>query len=269
MNNLIFIDYDKLFAIDQRFYPDGQIATKDAEVEVGIALTGPSVKGKQTIRYRPPTILERIARVRQSLTQAGELAPNRPEPYRGRDTELHYVEEDLTAYSTVIPAGNPDDPRSRPITIWFVPATEVYGALLLLEDLRTGLTTSLNASLHSSYSVLQSFLFYTRQELDRSKLASHFPKKSPPEHGKVDKDHIASAIQEARSAHDYSVEFAKHADTLLAQWGVLPIGPQRIHAFYSVREYGNENSLGGRVSVFGYPICIERLPLRMAKNDAA
>jgi hypothetical protein len=259
MNTLIFVDSARLSDLGLRLFSSNEVEEKYRELEAGASITGPTVKGAQKTRLRPITVYEQFERVYKKLHSLGHVATQRPLPYKGRDVYLGYVHETIQAYRATIPEAEFAKVKTRPISLWYVPVNEQYGPLLLLEDTTHAGSSAENACTHSSYTVLQSFLHYARERIDQSIVYLQFPRDPPPHYGKVDASHLPSAIYEAHNATELAFEFARNAPEMLKQWGCLLTGPHQVRAFYQVREYGEESGYSGAVSVFGYPIYIERL----------
>jgi hypothetical protein len=116
-----------------------------------------------------------------------------------------------------------------------------------------------NAGRTSGYTTLQSLVYFTRSDINRSILSDIIPNDPHPNpYAKVDDTHPPSGF-EHHNVKPFIYDFAIDPESLLKKWGCQVYMPMNLETLYRVREYGPEDATSyDRIAVFGYPIYIRK-----------
>jgi hypothetical protein len=128
--------------------------------------------------------------------------------------------------------------------------------LCLLEDYRGDDERPVSFRQASTYTLLQSLIYYTRSQKLRTLLDEHVPN-DPHPNSYARFDGKPASLAEYHNVRDHAYDFATSPVQLLSSWGCLQGSPRRVEVMYRIREFGRESAHSWeRVTVFGYPIWI-------------
>jgi len=194
--------------------------------------------------------------IRDALKKDGDVRTVRPET---EDDGPTFVHERCEAVKVVIPhAASRSDFKNPEFTLWLsdTPAGSRSAMLCLLEDYRGDDERPVSFRQASTYTLLQSLIYYTRSRQLRTLLDEHVPNDSHPNRY-ARFDGKPASLAQYHNVHDYAYEFATDPVRLFTSWGCLPGASRSIEVMYRIREFGRDSAHSwSRVTVFGYPIWI-------------
>jgi hypothetical protein len=139
--------------------------------------------------------------------------------------------------------------RRQRIVFWLSPGNAFLGSVCLLQSCHSDDGSALNFDHASTYTLLQSLVYFFRQSLRSSILAPVIPNESHPNpYARVDHDHPPSLVAEFHNVKDFLYEFITSPDHLLRQWGCLLSLLREITSLYQVREFGAEAAIASKRS---------------------
>lgn len=114
-----------------------------------------------------------------------------------RWTTVEFVLEHFQGIRVIVPESPHKDHDTSAFAFWLSPGNAEKGMLCLREDYRDDDAAPFNYARASTYSVLQSLGYFSRQRLRASVLATHIPDSANPyPHVKVDETHPPSLVEE-------------------------------------------------------------------------
>ncbi|MBX7135026.1 MAG: hypothetical protein K1X67_20355 [Fimbriimonadaceae bacterium] len=100
VQDYLFLDRERLALYYDQVPDDLKRSAHDVSKEVGLSITGPSVKLVETKRSRDPSIAEQIDRIRDHLNRSEDLATRRPQEMSYEAPR--FVEESMWARKVII-----------------------------------------------------------------------------------------------------------------------------------------------------------------------
>src|SRR5262249_51640615 len=151
--------------------------------------------------------------------------------------------EACVAHRIIVPSNKvrPDQPG---FAFWLSPSVNNgrgSGALCLLEDSERedGLPQSFARA--STYTLLQSLVYYTRAKLRDTVLAPHLPNLPHP-NAYANFDDKPASLAEYHNVEAYCSEFIRNFGDLLTNWGCEVSPGRRIETLYRIREFGRDST---------------------------
>lgn len=251
----IFLDRTKLDSYCEQAF--GKLTEIDPEVRTSfeLGLTGLKVKLEETNKTRPLTDFEKIDLIVKFLQSEESIVTARP---KNRHENVDWVLETTDAYRVVVPA-SPNPERETPsLAFWLSPGNDEVGILCAVEGASGDEARSYDYSRASTYSVLQSLVYFSRQQQRAGVLNLKFPSDPHPNpYVKVDDDHPPSLVHEHHNVVDFASEFVKAPVELLTKWRCICSEIRNVTIVYRVREYGPDTGYDwSKVSTFGYALCV-------------
>jgi hypothetical protein len=256
LTEYLFVDQKRLDTYASQISPAGTIVEKTKEWNAGLSLTGPSVGAKQTERVRALTAHEKTQLIQSHLVKNSSLREQRPV---SEGEGPVFVLEKCSASKVVVPRKAAEELGALGFVFWISPGPQYDkppGMLCLLEDFDLDDAPAISFRGASTYTVLQSLVFYTRKKMAGTVLGSHIPRKPNPNpfasfEGKPD------SLAEFHNVQEFCWDFVADFTSLLTRWGCLVSPPRKIETLYRIREYGRDATNSWQVTtVFGYPIWI-------------
>ena len=141
------------------------------------------------------------------------------------------------------------------------------GTLCLLEDFRRADEPPTNFRSASTYTVLQSLVYFAREQLRSTVMSLHIPDEPHPNpYAKFDSK--LPSLAEYHNVKDYAWQFVTNPVQLLREWGCAISPPRDVEVLYRIREFGRDSSHHWeRVTIFGYPIWIREGTAQRIKNQ--
>jgi hypothetical protein len=255
LKEYLFVDQKRLDTYASQIKP-GAVVEKSKEWNAGLGLTGPNVSAKQTERVRALTTHEKTELIRTHLTSNSSLRLQRPD---SDEEGPVFVIENTSATKAIVPRKAADELGIPGFVFWLSPGPQhdkPPGMLCLLEDLDLDDGPAISFRGASTYTLLQSLVFYTRKKMAETVLGSHVSNEPHPNpyatfDGKPD------SLSEYHNVQEFCWDFITDFPPLLTRWGCLVSPPRQIETLYRIREYGRDSTSSWVVTtVFGYPIWI-------------
>lgn len=255
LDNLIFVDESRLDDYLTRLDADLFTVDKSKKVESEWSITGPKVTFTQDESRRKLDVHARCDALYRQLDHKEKLASSRPAE---RHTPVEFVAETLWANRILIPSNaEPDQPHPA-FAFWISRLETEAGLVCLLENCDSDDDAPFDYSQCSTYTVLQSLVYFSRRKLDSSALAKFLPHVPHPNpHAKMDETHPPSLFHEYNSVKEHLYEFTTNPIPLLEAWGATVTPERFVRCLYRVREYGPDSAYGWeKITTFGYPVYI-------------
>lgn len=255
LNEYLFVDERRVAAYAGQITSSPHVTEKGQEVGLELGITGPKVSLKQPYTTRRRTIHEDVTLVSEFLTESSQMRRGRP---HDESPSSKFVLErcvatrvsvPVAATTQKIPAFNfwVSDPRSTESKL---------GTLVLLEDFAGDDAPPQSFLQLSTYTVLQSLVYFTRGLIERTALNEAF-RYTPHPNPYANFDDKAPSLGEFHNVRAHIFEFLTNMEAFVRYWGCLVSTPRNVEVLYRVREYGREaGTTWHTLSVFGYPIWI-------------
>jgi hypothetical protein len=245
----------------QRFGGSLNKVLYERKKEVKLALTGPSAGLEETNKTQPKTIYEKLADLKALLKGKESLGTSRP--IDAHDSK-EFIMERCRAVRVAVPANVAESHDSRPLSFWFSRGEGNLGHLCLLEGSGGDAENPYNFGRSSTYTLLQSLVFFARKQKRSALLDRIIPNDpNPNPYVTVDETHPPSLIEQYYNVNRNNLAYDFYSDPLglLESWG-CELSPVRdIEALYKLREYGADAATSWKiVTVFGYALCIQDGP---------
>jgi hypothetical protein len=252
----LFVDEKRLDEYVSQINPSGSIVEKSKEWSAGLSLTGPSVGAKQNERVRALTSHEKTTLIQDHLTKNNSLRTQRPE---SEDEGPVFAFEKCSAIKVVVPRKAGEELGTPGFVFWLSPGPQydkAPGMLCLLEDFELDDSPAISFHKASTYTVLQSLVFYTRRKMAETVLVTHIPN-NPNPNPYASFEGKPASLTEYHNVQPFCWDFLTDYSTLLTRWGCLVSPSRKIETLYRIREYGRDSTNSWQVTtVFGYPIWI-------------
>jgi hypothetical protein len=260
LKEYLFVDEKRLDVYASQVNPSRSVVEKTKEWSAGLSLTGPSVGAKQNERVLALTTHEKTALIQDHLVQNYSLLHQRPES----DGEGPvFVLEKCSATKVVVPRKAAEELGTPGFVFWLSPGPQhdkPPGMLCLLEDFDLDDGPAITFRGASTYTVLQSLVFYTRKKMAETVFSTHIPNNSHP-NPYTSFEGMPDSLEEYHNVEPFCWDFVTNFPTLLTSWGCLISPPRKIETLYRIREYGRDATNSWQVTtVFGYPIWITAHP---------
>ncbi|MDW3195264.1 MAG: hypothetical protein R8G66_23010 [Cytophagales bacterium] len=245
----------KLYAEQIEGSPDTFISSSKIGGEISI---NPKLKFENSDQFRKRTVIEDMEVVNSFLIKKKLIGNKRP--INESELDNRYFMESFQAKKVIVPKMDYFGRQTPEFTFWIGDPTvnEKKSSLLcLLENYGGNDTSPTSFGNASSYTLLQSLIYYTRKQFELTKLDSFVPASSHPNPnsdltGRNDSEQVAHNVKL------FAYDFISNTDKLLTEWGCLVSPKRSIKALYVIRDYGREGATNwDKVSVFGYPIWIK------------
>ena len=209
-------------------------------------------------KTQPQTRYERLANLKKLIGEHGELGTKRPSD---RDGVHEFVLEQCRAVRVVIAENAVTGKQSLPLSFWLSPGEETQGPLCLFEGSGGDSENPYNYGRVSTYTLLQSLVYFARMQR-RSSLIDRFvpDDPNPYPYSKIDETHPPSLHEQYHNVVQGGLanDFVKDPLPLLRSWGCDVSTERQIETLYRIREYGPDSGFSGKkITVFGYALSIE------------
>ena len=251
----MYIDGRRLSAYVEQIAASPKVREKAQELAVELSVTGPKASMKQPEILRDPTVHEKVTIFRRWLERSPQMRRGRP---RDESPTTPFVIERCAATRVSVPekAGDSELPA---FSFWVSDPKDPdsgHGLLLLLEDFSAPDVAPTSFRGYSTYTILQSLVFFTRGKIESSVLGVPFESRPHPNPYARFAEKPPS-LGEFHNVKEHVTPFLGDMASFVRHWRCLVSPPRQIDAIYRIREYGREaGTTWQRVSVFGYPIVI-------------
>jgi len=256
LKEYLFVDEKRLDVYASQVNPSGGIVEKAKELSAGLDLRGPSVNAKQNERVRALTRQEKAALIQDHLVKASSLRHQRPDSDSQGSV---FVLEKCSAAKVIVPRTTAEELGTPGFVFWLSQSHQhdkPPGMLCLLEDFDLDDGPAISFRGASTYTVLQSLVYYTRKKMTETVLGTYVPN-DPHPNPYTSFEGKPSSLAEYHNVQPFCWDFVTDSRKLLTQWGCLVSQPRKIETLYRVREYGRDSTNSWQVTtVFGYPIWI-------------
>ena len=191
---VLYVDSGRLESYTEQLLPSPVTFDEVKHLKAELAITGPSAAFEQQVHARGRTTWEQFQVVLQRLKDAGALATNRSTVERDPPV---FVREQCDALRVGVPSQKLRAGDTPVFAFWLSPQPAVActaSALCLLEDFRS--TDSPPQSFYgfSTYTLLQSLIYFTRREISSTILARYISEPVPDEYA-LFKEKPASLVE--------------------------------------------------------------------------
>lgn len=252
---VLYIDRRRVADLATQITGTPAVATTKGEFGGELSLT-PKISSKLSEEFRRRTVPEQVQEVERFLEKKNQLQHGRPKS----DLAIKppWVTEIARGRRISVPAKPPDGGDTPAFSFWLCPPASSgdTGMLCLLEDfgLEDAAPTSFREA--STYTLLQSLVYFTRSRLRNSILHGVIPDAPHPNPYASFAGKPAS-LAEFHNIKEFCYEFVADPFPLLDGWGCKVSSERAIRTVYRIREIGGDAAHSWRkVTVFGYPLWI-------------
>jgi len=231
-----------------------KVTDKEMDVEFNDKKVGFSFKGAET--RRPLNKYEKLELLKRLLKKHDALKEKRPTV---KYFEGEFIYEKCRAFRVVVPENVVNPHKTPALSFWISSGFPTDGMLCLMEGNRTDSATPYYAGKCSNYTLLQSLIFFAREQSGAGVLDNFIPNEphSNP-YAKANDTHPPSLITTFHNVRGYNSDFIKDPHELLTRWGCLLGASINIETIYRIREFGPEDVTGWQsISTFAYALSIQ------------
>jgi|GEM_PF-4056229 len=251
----LFIDNKRLNSYIKQI--NGDTTYTDTNYKIGFELSfTPKISAEAADNLRELSTKEKMNMLRDTLTASKKLKRERPV---SESDKTEWIEEECTAFRVIVPNINKSSGNIPSFAFWISPNTDrndKRGSLCLLEDFSFQDDKAISFQGFSTYTLLQSLVYYTREKMISTPLANTIPNE-PHSNPFANFDNKPASLVEYHNVKSQAYDFINKTDEIIERWNCKIVKETKIKTLYRVREYGNDaTSDWKKTTVFGYPIWI-------------